>query len=397
MSDDEKFIKSLKILMIVSGFWKKPLTDSTIINKIYYSYFIFSKIIVVIFCLELFFGLVDHIVKESDRQLIITSASVLLTCMVIVLKAYICIKRRLIEILEEIVLYEKKLSNTDDEEIKQAYFDKAHLSNVMCRAQAVVQLCASGSLFYLGIGGDQALIDYNRIHNTTIDSPYWYQFYFPAMKLDHLVTVYFLNFIFCFFGSLTNIVAHSIIATLMIFAATQLQILNIQLKKFIKDKNDYLADKTNELKRYVKHHQDLIRYVNVLNEKVRIIILMHFLLNSIEISSCVTGLLKNTKTTERVFTITYLNLVLFQLFMTSWNANEIIEQSTAVSDAIYASNWHLLDREGKVICQIVIQRAQRPLKLTIGPFSPMTNRSGLMVIKAAYSYVSLMNGGNTDN
>ncbi|KAF7276933.1 hypothetical protein GWI33_009638 [Rhynchophorus ferrugineus] len=347
----------------------------------------------VVFCFELFFGLLQHILKRNDTQIIISSACVLITCVVITFKGYICIRRRLIDILDEVVKYEGEISKSDDHEIKEAYMAKAQLSNTMCITQALIQCCASVALFYLGITGDQNLIEYNRIHNTTIDSPYWYQIWFPATKLDHLIIIYGLNGLFCVSASLSNIVAHSIIATLMIFAATQLQILNIKLKKFIKDIDDNLNHKTVELKRYVKQHQDLIKYVNVLNDKVNIIILMHFLLNSIEISFCVTGLSKNALTSQRVFLITYINVVIYQLFMTSWNANEIIEQSTAISDAIYASNWHLLDKEGKVICQIVMQRAQRPLQLTIGPFGPMTNRSGLLVIKAAYSYFSLMNGG----
>ncbi|XP_076270448.1 odorant receptor 10-like isoform X1 [Rhynchophorus ferrugineus] len=396
MTDNEEFIKSLKILMIVSGFWKKPIKDFLAINKIYYVYFILSKLLMVVFCFELFFGLLQHIMKRSDSQIIISSTGVLITCVVITFKGYICIKRRLIENLDEVVKYESEISKTDDQEIKKAYMDKAQLSNIMCIVQALVQCCASVALFYLGITGDQALIEYNRIHNTSIDSPYWYQIWFPATKLDHLIIIYGLNGLFCIYASLSNIVAHSIIATLMIFAATQLQILNIKLKKFIKDVDDNLDHKTIELKRYVKQHQDLIKYVNVLNNKVNIIILMHFLLNSIEISFCITGLSKNTLTSQRVFLITYINVVIYQLFMTSWNANEIIEQSTAISDAIYASNWHLLDKEGKVICQIVMQRAQRPLQLTIGPFGPMTNRSGLLVIKAAYSYFSLMNGGHSN-
>ncbi|KAF7273704.1 hypothetical protein GWI33_013599 [Rhynchophorus ferrugineus] len=326
-------------------------------------------------------------------QIVISAVGVLITCWLIAIKTYICVRKGLIDILDEITEYEGRIMDSNNEPIKRMYLRKASFCNNMCRGQAFVQIICAIAMYYLGIVGDQQLIAYNRANNSTIDSYYWYQFWFPGYKLDHMVWIYTLNLMFGWSACSANVVCHSIIGTLMIFAAAQLQVLNLQLRSFIAEGDD-VKRKTAELKTYVRQHQSLISYVSRLNKEIRIIVLMHFMLNSIEIATGVTGLLKDIPVTHVIFLLTYINLTSYQLIMTAWNANEILDQSTSIGDALYASHWRLLNKEGKMICLIMIQRSQKPLTVTIGPFGPMTNQSALMVIKAAYSYISIMNTGN---
>lgn len=51
----------------------------------------------------------------------------------------------------------------------------------------------------------------------------------------------------------------------------------------------------------------------------------------------------------------------------------------AIGDALYESQWYLLNKEAKFLVGFVIARSQIPLAITIGPFGTMTTGSALTV------------------
>nr|WJJ63338.1 odorant receptor 38 [Pachyrhinus yasumatsui] len=107
----------------------------------------------------------------------------------------------------------------------------------------------------------------------------------------------------------------------------------------------------------VSQHQYFIEFTTYVNKCCKNIIMMEFVLTSIDVATGALNIIK----------------------------------SQAVADAAYESRWYLLNTKGKQLTQLIIQRAQqRPLTMTIGPFGPMTLESFVMIMKAAYSYVSIM-------
>ncbi|XP_066154202.1 odorant receptor 49b-like [Euwallacea fornicatus] len=89
--------------------------------------------------------------------------------------------------------------------------------------------------------------------------------------------------------------------------------------------------------------------------------------------------------------IFYFLTLLTQLIMVAWSCNEIKIQSEALGDALFQSRWYLLDQQSKQNVLFMIRRIGKPLYMTIGGFGPMTTNSIILVLKAAYSYVNLMN------
>lgn len=57
-------------------------------------------------------------------------------------------------------------------------------------------------------------------------------------------------------------------------------------------------------------------------------------------------------------------------------------QSLAVANAAYNSLWYNENKNVKAMLQIMIIRTQRPLTMTIGPFSPMTTDTIVTVSSA---------------
>ncbi|XP_030758802.1 odorant receptor 49b-like [Sitophilus oryzae] len=394
-TSNDHFVKTLKWLMIFAGFWKMPLSKNPFLNKLYMFYSKGSKIYMFLFIILLAMELFRLIKDQENSKVIITSFCVMVSCILIAVKLYIIIKRNLADLIQEIIIKEEEIWKSDDEEVKDIFTRKAYFCNVLCAGLTMVQVVCLASMSAMAFIGDQELIEYNRVHNTTLDTYYWYQLWFPGVKLDHLGWVYTLNGCFGWIACSNSMVCHSLLATLMIFASTKMEILCAILRKCVKGKIDVDLDRNIfELKRCVVEHQDIIEYVTRLNKSISLILLLHFLLNSVEISSCVTSYLKGSvPMLQQIFLASYVTLTVYQILMASWNANEIQHQSTKIADAFYEINWLLLNKDGKTICLISAHRAQKPLSTTLGPFGAMTNQSGLLVIKAAYSYVSVMNTG----
>ncbi|KAL1488318.1 hypothetical protein ABEB36_014796 [Hypothenemus hampei] len=94
-----------------------------------------------------------------------------------------------------------------------------------------------------------------------------------------------------------------------------------------------------------------------------------------------------------IFATVCLLLLLLQLVILAWSANEITIQSVNIAQAIFEYYWYEQSEHVKKILLIMIMRAQKPLFLSIGPFRPMNMQAGLMTLKASYTYSQVMKQG----
>ncbi|XP_030748219.1 odorant receptor 49b-like [Sitophilus oryzae] len=130
-----------------------------------------------------------------------------------------------------------------------------------------------------------------------------------------------------------------------------------------------------------------------MNESVKYVTLMEYLLNSFSVASVMFQLITIKSAVKFMFAFLFICMLVCQIFIFAWTANEIKEQSIALSDYIYKSPWYNSSEEVKKLLAIMMIRAQKPLVVTLGPFSPMTSNTALTTIKAAYSYATVMLNG----
>ncbi|XP_030745201.1 odorant receptor Or2-like [Sitophilus oryzae] len=95
---------------------------------------------------------------------------------------------------------------------------------------------------------------------------------------------------------------------------------------------------------------------------------------------------------DLIFWVLFLVMLIKQLFFLAWHGNEIQLLSTGISDALYESNWNKQPNAVRQIILIIMMRVQRPLNIYIGPFYPITIGTALGTMKAAYSYVTMIVG-----
>ncbi|XP_020296375.1 odorant receptor 49b-like [Pseudomyrmex gracilis] len=131
------------------------------------------------------------------------------------------------------------------------------------------------------------------------------------------------------------------------------------------------------LQNYVQQHLTLIYYVHNMQRVFAVILLGQLLLSSAVI--CFGGfqfLAVDIPIRKCIFGFHFVG-GLIQLLIYTWTCNDIIVQSTAVSDAAYNSKWYLLSGNGPGLTLrkgiiIIMIRARRPCTLTAGYFTVMS-------------------------
>ncbi|KAH1011788.1 hypothetical protein HUJ04_001081 [Dendroctonus ponderosae] len=132
------------------------------------------------------------------------------------------------------------------------------------------------------------------------------------------------------------------------------------------------------------------RFVKDFNENVRSLILIEFLISSVNIACVAFQLISANRIADDIFTPCFLLVLFGQLLVLAWPANEMSMESLGVSIAIYDFPWYQKNIAIQNMARVVLLRAQTPLRLTIGLFNPLTTDTVIKVLNGAYSYVTIM-------
>ncbi|KAH1009000.1 hypothetical protein HUJ04_001429 [Dendroctonus ponderosae] len=204
-----------------------------------------------------------------------------------------------------------------------------------------------------------------------------------GLTFAFLVTIKFIQF-----------VATGADITCMMFVALMLysvRLLKIQHNKIRRcDWPAYnIEDSFNDIKNIIVSHRRVIGFIRDVNKSIRYVVLVDVLLNSINIASLATYL-TTARSGESLFSVSYLLVQIMQVVVLGLLANEIKFQSQATANVLYNLNWHYLDTKNRKIFLMMLTQCQQIAVISIGPFGPMSINSVISVIKAAYSYMMVM-------
>nr|QNH68034.1 odorant receptor 7 [Apriona germarii] len=82
--------------------------------------------------------------------------------------------------------------------------------------------------------------------------------------------------------------------------------------------------------------------------------------------------------------------MLFRLFINYWYANEIMVQSSEIGMALYKSKWYEESLKLQKMMIIMLMRCNKELCLEIGPFAVMTLATFIGILKATYTYMTII-------
>ncbi|XP_071642098.1 uncharacterized protein [Temnothorax longispinosus] len=238
-----------------------------------------------------------------------------------------------------------------------------------------------------------------------IDFPYHSPYYEVTYTIQSLSTIHSGICTFCF---------DNFVSTFNIHAAAQLKILAHKVEVVVEDcikdtmdqKSPLETDATvltsKKLQDCVQQHITLICYVRNMRRVFSIILLGQLLLSSVVI--CFGGfqfLATDVAIRKCIFAFHFVG-GLIQLLIYTWTCNDIIVQSTAISDAAYNSKWYLLpdNGPGRTVRKgliMIMMRARRPCILTAGQFAVMSLDTFMGILSTAMSYFTLLTQMSEEN
>ncbi|ERL91992.1 hypothetical protein D910_09314 [Dendroctonus ponderosae] len=145
----------------------------------------------------------------------------------------------------------------------------------------------------------------------------------------------------------------------------------------------------------IKHHNEIITYVNEINDCMSFVMLCDFLQSSLQVACILTQALENDIDVFLVlFMISFIGSMFLRLILYYHYGNELLTTSQNIALSAWQSNWYDQSPQVKIMMFTVIARAQKPLKFYLGQFGVMSLQAFISVLRASYSYMTLMYGLN---
>uniref|UniRef100_A0AAR5PJW5 Odorant receptor n=1 Tax=Dendroctonus ponderosae TaxID=77166 RepID=A0AAR5PJW5_DENPD len=136
-------------------------------------------------------------------------------------------------------------------------------------------------------------------------------------------------------------------------------------------------------------------YVTYFNDAMGASMVFDFFQSSFQIAAILTQVLGNQITWVMfVFVSTFFVSMVFRLILYYYHANDVMYLSQRLSYSIWEANWFEQPNRLKRMILMFILRTQKPLTYRIGIFSVMTLQSCIYILRATYSYITLMVGYN---
>ncbi|XP_043272510.1 odorant receptor 13a-like [Venturia canescens] len=145
----------------------------------------------------------------------------------------------------------------------------------------------------------------------------------------------------------------------------------------------------------VKRHQDAIKFADTLERIINVLALGQFVISTALVCCAGFQLASMIEDKSRLMKyFSFLNSAIFELFLFSYSGNQLIDESEAIIDSAYASEWI-----GGPFClnlRILMLRATRPSKITAAKFYDMSLKSFSSVLSTSFSYFTVLQTMNEE-
>nr|WJJ63325.1 odorant receptor 25 [Pachyrhinus yasumatsui] len=387
--------KFLKSIMVFTGSWRLKISANKFKQTSYDIYSVVFQLSLVCFCLGLVCNL-PVLLRNKDFQLIAENVGYTIITLVMLTKLIICQTWKVQRLLIQCIMEEKQIFQEKSEKIQENLgLHVKHLNHIFNILLPLTTVLLTTFIIANGID----YVEY-RNFNSTVNKPLPLPIWYPFDSNSCYTAAFVIGIWLTLVGTLYNIVTQVLFLTLMTYVSLQLKALKIYCKYFhlyceCLDFNSGTENMEEAVLKYFRNicikHQDIIRFVDEINMAMRNILFLEYFLNSINIASVTIRILMMSNPPAMLtFCVILLAHQILQLFWMSWHANEIELQSVSLSDALFQSKWYDQSENVKQVICIMMMRSKKPLRIFIGPFYPMSIRTALASMKAAYSLVTLI-------
>ncbi|KAF7266433.1 hypothetical protein GWI33_020263 [Rhynchophorus ferrugineus] len=363
--DDEKLISVTKLYMAMVGMWKFEETNSrNVLLKIYNKYYsrgIFLGYI--LFMISLTINLILLMENGDPWNQKAGNMGILVAVIDIVVKISIFNKYDVPHFFRYVKTMERDVWNSGKDDVISLYKKQVTYCRTNCLLLGGITLLASSTF---------VITNFIKLsENKDAIEDFMYHIWLPVDKKQHRILVVTINMCLISYSCVMQPTIKLVLCTLMVFSSTHLQILQYKVKN-----RDINEDPHIFIKRFLDEHLFLIRFIERFDRATSLVMLLEFLLNAVNVAAIIVDLL----TTDAImFPVIYGIMATVQLFTLTWNANEIKEQSVALGDAFYETDWYQMDINTQKSMILIILRTQKPLMLHLGPFGAMTAETAVKV------------------
>ncbi|XP_076258066.1 odorant receptor 67c-like [Rhynchophorus ferrugineus] len=366
--------------MIAVGFWKFDDHYEKKSKIIHWLYTVYSKSVPVVYFVVLIGLSIESIkmcLQRDSLRRISEAVAVLHAVLDAVVKIFIFYNKKIPDLFSIVKKIETDIWKSNDFSIKNHYRRQITYCRLLCSV-VMTLVFATGTSF--------TVAGFVKLSRKEIDiNSFMYYLWLPFDKAPYQTYLCVLYVILCYNSVIFIVCVKIVLITLIVFVKTHFQILQLKIKQLGSTQHCVPL-----IKSLIQEHLFLIRYSEKLNDSVKYILLLEYVLNSVNVASIIFQILTIESLIDLLFPVVHSITITAEIFALAWTATELKEQSSMVSDAIYKSRWYNLERSTLRQLGIMMIRAQTPMVLTIGPFSPMTTNTAVAIMKAAYSYVMLV-------
>ncbi|XP_060517150.1 odorant receptor 49b-like [Cylas formicarius] len=386
---NQEILRIPKIAMIALGIYRKNFTNRIALRRVYVIYSIVVHVFAVIFTTSMSLWVATVFTeKNRSKELtdrLLSNSAYLVSIYVALIKVLFYESKNLQQTITTVENKEKEIQNSGDQEQLETYTEQIRFYKKFNIFALITHIFVYGFALFENMLTRFKIGRRNKLYNNTLEKPLIYEVYYFNMdpiKYQTCIMLYsdlgvtvmiWLSFCTC------------MLLGFIIFVPSMAKALQKTLKTM-----PHLKTDLNALKVAAAQHQQLVRFVENLNDSVKYLVLLEYITVSFNVALTAFTILKEESFIMRLGILSYSSSIVVYVLVLGWSCSEIKVQSTQIASAIYDSPWYEHSKEAKSILFIMMVRAQRPLIVTKGPFGQMSLESSLAVLKAAYSYVTIM-------
>nr|AVH87275.1 odorant receptor 34 [Holotrichia parallela] len=145
----------------------------------------------------------------------------------------------------------------------------------------------------------------------------------------------------------------------------------------------------------MRHHQKILELAEGAEDTFSFLMLIQFLFSLALICFQLFQLSIYTLPSVKFFSmLSYLLLMLYQIFVYCYHGNEVMLYSLSVIDAVFESNWVMVNIKCQKSLLLLMLRASRPIKMTAGKFVYLSLESFMSIVRGSGSYFMVLTNMN---
>ncbi|XP_050676069.1 odorant receptor 23a-like [Leptidea sinapis] len=191
-------------------------------------------------------------------------------------------------------------------------------------------------------------------------------------------------------GWITSFDTNAIV--IMVFFKAELEMLRIDSSRLFGDNGDSLneEDTVKILKDCHRRHVELLRYTQLFDSCLSPIMLLYMFVCSVMLCATAYQITVETNPMQQFLIAEYLIFGIAQLFMYCWHSNDVYFASKYLMLGPYESGWWLQNATKQNHIIILADQFNKNIVFTAGPFNDLSVSTFINILKAAYSYYTLL-------